>query len=53
MKINRLFVVGDLHGSYDNLCRHLVDIDFDFKHDLLISVGDFSNEPNIVVKKSF
>ncbi|TPS38635.1 metallophosphoesterase [Acinetobacter baumannii] len=40
MKINRLFVVGDLHGSYDNLCRHLVDIDFDFKHDLLISVGD-------------
>ena len=39
-KYERIFVVGDLHGSYDNLCRHLVDIGFDFKNDLLISVGD-------------
>ncbi|MFH3639803.1 serine/threonine-protein phosphatase 2, partial [Acinetobacter baumannii] len=37
-KYERIFVVGDLHGSYDNLCQHLVDIGFDFKNDLLISV---------------
>lgn len=40
MSLNRLFVVGDLHGCYDNLCRQLVSIGFDFKNDLLVSVGD-------------
>lgn len=36
----RLFIVGDLHGCYLELTRELENIDFDFKKDLIISVGD-------------
>lgn len=36
----RLFVVGDLHGCYLELMSELKSIDFDFKKDMIISVGD-------------
>ncbi len=36
----RLFVVGDIHGCYDELMAKLEAIHFDFQHDLLIAVGD-------------
>lgn len=36
----RLFVVGDIHGCYDELMQKLDAIHFDFQHDLLIAVGD-------------
>ncbi|MBE8598100.1 metallophosphoesterase [Xenorhabdus sp. BG5] len=36
----RIFVVGDLHGCYQLLMDKLQQIDFDYEHDLLISVGD-------------
>ncbi|MDC4567483.1 metallophosphoesterase [Acinetobacter baumannii] len=36
----RLFVVGDLHGCYSLLMSKLYDLEFNFKQDLLISVGD-------------
>ncbi|VXA86983.1 conserved hypothetical protein [Acinetobacter sp. 8I-beige] len=38
--IQRLFVVGDLHGCYVELMDQLSIINFDFSKDLLISVGD-------------
>ncbi|TCB75914.1 serine/threonine-protein phosphatase 2 [Acinetobacter sp. ANC 4177] len=38
--IQRLFVVGDLHGCYVELMDRLSIINFDFSKDLLISVGD-------------
>lgn len=38
--INRLFVVGDIHGCYDLLMVELVKVRFDFQHDWLVSVGD-------------
>lgn len=38
--INRLFVVGDLHGCYDIFMYQLQLHKFNFKHDLVISVGD-------------
>ncbi|WP_434057112.1 metallophosphoesterase [Acinetobacter silvestris] len=36
----RLFVVGDLHGCYDQLMQKLADVQFNFEQDLLIAVGD-------------
>lgn len=36
----RVFVVGDIHGDYELLMEKLVLVDFDFEHDLVISVGD-------------
>lgn len=36
----RLFVVGDIHGCYDELMQRLEQINFDFQNDLLIAVGD-------------
>ncbi|MEA9391019.1 metallophosphoesterase [Acerihabitans sp. TG2] len=36
----RLFVVGDLHGCYDQLLEKLARQQFDKQRDLLISVGD-------------
>ena len=30
-----VYVVGDLHGSYQLLMRQLMTIDFDFENDLL------------------
>lgn len=39
-KQGRLFVVGDLHGCYDELMQALTKLQFDFQHDLLVCVGD-------------
>lgn len=36
----RLFVVGDIHGCYDELMQKLEVINFDFQQDLLVAVGD-------------
>lgn len=36
----RLFVVGDIHGCYDELMQALQKTQFDFQQDLLVSVGD-------------
>lgn len=35
-----VYVVGDLHGSYQLLMSQLTTIDFDFENDLLICTGD-------------
>lgn len=37
---SRLFVVGDLHGCYLEFMQQLKKVEFDFKKDLIISVGD-------------
>ncbi|HDR0673394.1 metallophosphoesterase [Pasteurella multocida] len=39
-KYKKIFIVGDLHGSYDLLVSELEKVGFDFVNDLLISVGD-------------
>lgn len=39
-KVGRDFVVGDLHGHYDELIAELDSLDFDFQHDRLFTVGD-------------
>ncbi|TCM70948.1 serine/threonine protein phosphatase 1 [Acinetobacter calcoaceticus] len=36
----RLFVVGDIHGCYQQLMQKLQQLGFDFQQDLLVSVGD-------------
>lgn len=36
----RDFVVGDLHGCYDELCKLLEHIKFDYQKDRLFSTGD-------------
>lgn len=36
----KIFVVGDLHGCFSLLMEKLKEVDFNFKTDLLISVGD-------------
>ena len=36
----RLFVVGDLHGCYDELMQKLEQFQFNFENDKLIAVGD-------------
>ena len=36
----RVFVVGDIHGSYTLLMNKLKEVDFDFNNDILIGVGD-------------
>lgn len=38
--LGRDFVVGDIHGSFNLLCKGLTDIEFDYKNDRLFSVGD-------------
>lgn len=35
-----VYVVGDLHGCYDDLMAELEKLNFDFDKDLLLSVGD-------------
>lgn len=35
-----VYVVGDIHGCYDELMGKLNSLDFDKKQDLLVSVGD-------------
>lgn len=37
---DRVFVVGDLHGCYNQLMEKLAEVNFDKEKDLLISVGD-------------
>lgn len=39
-EIDRLFVVGDLHGCYKEFIHKLEEIQFDFDKDMVISVGD-------------
>ncbi|OTG80676.1 metallophosphoesterase [Acinetobacter sp. ANC 4648] len=36
----RLFVVGDVHGCYDQLMQQLAAVKFNFNQDLLVAVGD-------------
>ena len=36
----RVFVVGDIHGSYNLLMSKLKELEFDFNNDMLIGVGD-------------
>ena len=36
----RVFIIGDLHGSYDKFMEMLDDVDFDYGNDLIISTGD-------------
>lgn len=38
--IQQLFVVGDLHGCYLDFMQQLKAVNFDFRKDLIISVGD-------------
>jgi len=38
--VSRLFVVGDLHGCYQEFIDKLIEIDFKFDEDLVISIGD-------------
>jgi len=39
-EITRIFVVGDLHGCYQEFIDKLEKNNFDFDHDMVISVGD-------------
>ncbi|MFD2581074.1 metallophosphoesterase [Pedobacter vanadiisoli] len=43
--MNRIFVIGDIHGCYDELLELIDKIAFD-EHDLLISVGDIVDRGN-------
>ena len=36
----RDFIIGDLHGMYDQLFKHLRDVNFDFRLDRCFSCGD-------------
>lgn len=36
----RIFIVGDLHGCYDEFIQNLDDVGFNFDEDLCLSVGD-------------
>jgi serine/threonine protein phosphatase 1 len=38
--IDRLFVVGDLHGCYQEFLYKLHEVNFNFNRDLVVSVGD-------------
>lgn len=38
--VSRLFVVGDIHGCYQEFIDKLTEIGFNFENDLVISVGD-------------
>ncbi|WP_180044703.1 MULTISPECIES: metallophosphoesterase [unclassified Acinetobacter] len=42
----RLYIVGDLHGSYKLLMQELQKINFDFENDLLICTGDLIDRGN-------
>ncbi|WNN42814.1 metallophosphoesterase [Winslowiella toletana] len=42
----KIFVVGDLHGSFEKLLTRLSEINFDPHHDLLVSVGDLIDRGN-------
>lgn len=37
---HRVFVVGDIHGEYDLLQHELLNANFNYEKDLLVSVGD-------------
>jgi Icc-related predicted phosphoesterase len=39
--LNRLLVVGDIHGDFDSLCS-LIDI-FEPFHDFIIFLGDYAD----------
>ncbi|MGX2987424.1 metallophosphoesterase [Ursidibacter sp. B-7004-1] len=36
----QVYIVGDIHGCYSDLRKLLNEINFDYKNDLLVSVGD-------------
>lgn len=36
----RVFIIGDLHGCYDDLIRKLDEVGFNYDEDLCLSVGD-------------
>ncbi|MDC5690013.1 metallophosphoesterase, partial [Acinetobacter baumannii] len=38
--VSRLFVVGDIHGCYDEFMDELIEVSFNFEEDMVISVGD-------------
>lgn len=42
----RLYIVGDLHGSYKLLMQELQKINFDFENDLLICTSDLIDRGN-------
>ena len=39
-QLGRDFVIGDLHGMYDQLLKHLQAVNFDFEKDRCFSCGD-------------
>ena len=39
-KVGRDFVIGDIHGKYDQLMLGLSKVNFDFEKDRLLAVGD-------------
>lgn len=47
-KLNRLLIVGDLHGDFHSLCN-IIDI-FDSKHDFIIFLGDYADRGNFGVE---
>ena len=36
----RVFIIGDLHGCYDDFLAKLEEVGFNFDEDLCLSVGD-------------
>ncbi|MFX5626988.1 metallophosphoesterase [Acinetobacter baumannii] len=38
--VSRLFVIGDIHGCYEELMNKLLEVNFNFEEDMVISVGD-------------
>lgn len=38
--VSRLFVIGDIHGCYEELMNKLFEVNFNFEADMVISVGD-------------
>ena len=39
--MQKIFVVGDIHGCFDKLCALMDKIPIDFNRDLLIFIGDY------------
>lgn len=53
-KFKRTFVVGDIHGGYKGLKQVLVDSNFDYENDRLISLGDLADgwsETHLVIEE--
>lgn len=47
-KAGRDFVVGDIHGQYDDLMHQLYRVGFNEEADRLIAVGDLRNLADVV-----